>query len=148
MDIYKEELVTEYEGTGRTGYKGFGFEKFRTGEKVEPKYQAAYNLNKTLEKYPGFTKEARSEIQEEFVDFPDLHVLNLEVLASVLDFLRLIPQPTPEDFRDEVIGVYFERLIPTKPITSAEKTLIYIRLKAQFLKYIVAILNFRTSEEE
>lgn len=147
MDVYEEKIVSGYEGRVRGGAAGFGFEKYRRGEKVDPKQQAVYYLNKVLEKYPEFTKEARTEIQLEFANFPNIAVVNLEALAAVLNFLKMYPNPTPEDFKDEIILEFFERLIPDKPISSEEKGRLIIRLKAQFLKYIVAIKTFRNPEE-
>ena len=149
MDIFEEGVRTGYEpskGGYRVGYSGFEFDKYKKGQKVDPKFLAAYNLNKTLEKYPEFTKEARTEIQNEFTDFPDLAVMNLETLASVLFFLKYHPKPVPKDFSDENIVEYFSRLIPDK-ITSTEKERYIIRLKAQFLKYIRAINTYRSSLE-
>lgn len=147
MDVYEEGIRTGFEGGGgRVGFEGFGFDRFRKGEKVDPGLQAAYNLNKTLEKYPKFSKEARSEIQNEFATFPNLKSLNLEVLASVLTFLKFFPEPKPVDFEDENIIDYFSRLFPDKPLSTQEKARLIIRLKAQFLKYIVAIDTFRRGD--
>src|SRR5204863_8591038 len=101
----------------------------------------AYNLYKTLEKYPEFTKDARSRYQAEFVDFPGIESMNLEALASVLTFLKNYPRPSPENFRDEVIIEYFTRLIPTKEILPEDRKRLIIKLKALFLKYIVAIYS-------
>lgn len=149
MDLFEEGILRGFEsGVSRVGFGGFGFEKYKKGEKVEPKFQASYNLNKTLEKYPEFTKEARTEIQTEFVDFPNLHVVNLEALASVLNFLKIYPNPTPNEFKDEIIIKYFSRLFPDKDLTPEERKNLITRLKAQFLKYIVAVKNFRNSEDE
>lgn len=149
MDVYEEGIRTGFEGgAARVGFEGFGFQRFRRGEKIDPRLQAAYNLNKTLEKYPEFTKEARTEIQNEFANFPNLNVLNLEALASVLNFLKFFPEPKPEDFRDENIVEYFSRLLPDKPLPADEKARLIIRLKAQFLKYIVAVNEFRREISE
>jgi len=149
MDVYEEGIRTGFEGgAARVGFEGFGFERFRKGEKVDPGLQAAYNLSETLKKYPGITKEERTEIQNEFAPFPNLKNLNLEVLASVLTFLKFFPEPKPEDFEDDNILDYFSRLIPDKPLSSSEKARLYIRLKAQFLKYIVAVNTFRRGEED
>ena len=149
MDIFEEEVKTGFEGGAvRVGFAGFGFERFRKGEKVDPKIQASYNLNKTLEKYPNFSKESRTEIQNEFANFPNLQVLNLETLASVLNFLKFFPDPKPKDFKNEVIVVYFSRLIPDKSLPVEEMDRLILRLKAQFLKYIVAVNEFRREQEE
>lgn len=147
MDYYEEKIVSEFTGKPRTTFGGFGFDKYKLGERVDPRYQAAYNLNKTLEKYPEFTKEARMDIQNEFVNFPDIAVVNLEAIASVLNFLKLYPDPKPEHFRDEIIVEYFSRLIPDKKLTEEQRAKLIIRLKAQFLKYIVAIKVFREGDE-
>ncbi len=142
----EEEIKKDYEPF--EGGSRVGFDTGRVGRvKVSPNELAAYNLYKILEKYSEFTKEARSRIQTEFVDFPGLDSMNLEALASVLTYLKTYPQPSPESFRDEVISEYFTRLLPTKKITSEEKKRLLIKLKSLFLKYIVAIYSFRASEE-
>lgn len=143
MDVYEERVVQTYDGGGkRVAFGGLGLDKIKTGERIDPRIQAAYNLNKTLEKYPEFTKDARNRIQDEFVDFPAITTVNLELLASVLDFLRNHPEPTPQDFTDDVITEYFTRLYPDKA-TPSERSRMNIRLKAHFLRYIVAINEFR-----
>ena len=143
-----EEIRRDYEPMYEGGSR-VGFEQGRVGRmKVPPNELAAYNLYKTLEKYPEFTKEARSRFQAEFVDFPGIETMSLEVLSSVLTFLKNHPKPTPENFRDENVSEYFTRLLPTKEISSEEKSRLIIKLKSLFLKYIVAIFSFRAEREE
>lgn len=138
MEYQDEEFVETYEG-GRVGYEA-------PLKIKDPTAIASYNLYRTLEKYPDFTKEARTAIQNEFINFPDLPILHLETLASVINFLRDIPNPTPNDFKDENIMPYFTRLIPDKPTTAEEKKRLMIRLKAEFLTYIIAVKAFRSEE--
>jgi hypothetical protein len=147
MDVYEEGIRSGYEGA-RIGFGGFGIDAYKKGQKVDPSVQAAYNLNKTLEKYPEFSKDARTEIQNEFVTFPDIAFINLEALASVLNFLKIYPNPTPEQFRDNIIIEYFTRLMPDKPLSNDDRSRLILRLKAQFIKYIVAIKNFREMRDE
>ena len=143
-DEIRRDYEPMYEGGSRVG-----FEQGRVGRmKVPPNELAAYNLYKTLEKYPEFTKEARSRFQAEFVDFPGIETMSLEVLSSVLTFLKNHPKPTPENFRDENVSEYFTRLLPTKEISSEEKSRLIIKLKSLFLKYIVAIFSFRSERKE
>jgi len=143
MEIYEEKIRTDYEPI-RNAPSRLGFEKGRIGRvSVSPLELAAYKLYKVLEKYPDFTKEARSQIQEEYKNFEGLDTLNLEVFASVLTFLKY-HKPSPENFKDEVISEYFSRLTPTNA-TDKNRTL---RLKAEFLKYIVAIKEFKKDQEE
>ena len=151
MDLFEEEVRGGYdpkEGFSRIAFGGFGIEKYKRGERVDPKVQAAYNLNKTLEKYPEFTKDARMQIQAEFSKFPNIAVMNLETIAAVLNFLRFYPNPTPNEFKDDIIVEFFSRLLPDKSISSTERQNLIIRLKAEFLKYIQAILAFRSEETE
>lgn len=147
MDVYEERIVSGFAGA-RVGIGGFGIDAYKKGQKVDPKVQAVYNLNKTLEKYPEFTKDARTELQNEFLSFPDITFVNLEAFAAVLNFLKIYPNPKPEDFRDEIILEYFTRLIPDKINTPDDRLRLIIRLKAQFVKYIVAIKNFRETRDE
>ena len=144
VDEIRRDYEPMYEGGSRVG-----FEQGRVGRmKVPPNELAAYNLYKTLEKYPEFTKEARSRFQAEFVDFPGIETMSLEVLSSVLTFLKNHPKPTPENFRDENISEYFTRLFPTKEISAEERKRLVIKLKSLFLKYIVAIFSFRAERED
>lgn len=148
MDVYEEKVVQTFAGGAkRVGFKGLGLEKIRAGERIDPKVQAAYNLNKTLENY-DFTKEARSSLQNEFQDFPHITTVNLELLASVLNFLRDFQEPVPENFKDENITPFFNRLIPNKKMTTTERKRMNTRLKAQFLKYIIAVNAFREEDED
>lgn len=145
MDVYEEGVrkESEFEEKSRVG-----FEAGRVGRmKVSPSELASYNLYKTLEKYPEFTKEARSTIQNEFANFPSLETVNLEVFSSVLTFLKTYPKPSPDNFKDETIIEYFSRLLPTREISGEEKKRLIIKLKAMFLKYIVAIFSYRASFE-
>jgi hypothetical protein len=143
MEVYEEGIQKGYEArtSGRITY---GKGRF----KLSP----AYNLFKTLEEFPEFTKEARVEIQNEFEDFPDLKVLNLKVFASVLSFLRKYKKPGKNDeltinlLTDDIMMEYFSRFLPDdKKITLQEKKHLIIRLKAQFLKYIIAIVRYRSN---
>jgi hypothetical protein len=148
MDVYEEGIRKDYEPMYE-GKSRVGFEVGRVGRvKVNPSELAAYNLYKTLEKYPEFTKEARKIVQDEFVNFSGLETMNLEVFSSVLTFLKTYPKPTPENFKDEIIIEYFSRLLPTREISPEEKKRLLIKLKAMFLKYIVAIYSYRTTLEE
>jgi hypothetical protein len=147
MNYFEEGVKSGYdagEKGSRVGYE-IGFKPGPGRVKVDPSVLAAYKLNKILEKYPEITKDARNQIQSEFEGFTDLPVLNLEAFASVLTFLRDYPNPTPNEFKDEIIAQYFVRLLPVKEISSEERKRLIIRLKAQFLKYIVAIKNYRES---
>lgn len=147
MDVFEEGIRRGYE-TGRGKTNRVGFETGQIGRrKVAPSELAAYNLYKILEKYPEFTKEGRMAAQDEFSGFNDLAVMNLETVASVLTFLKIYPDPTPEEFKDEVIVKYFDRLLPTKAISAEERAKLIVRIKAVFLKYIRAIRSYRASRE-
>jgi hypothetical protein len=149
MDVYDEKIVQGFTGSSkRVAFGGLGLDKIKTGERIDPRVQAAYNLNKTLEKYPDFTKEARNQIQADYLDCPGIATVNLELLASVLNFLKDYPEPTPDDFRDSVITEYFTRLYPTKTLNSSEKNQMNIRIKAAFLRYIVAVQSFNQADNE
>ena len=135
MDVFEEGLRKGFEsGASRVGFAGFDFRK------KDPKALAAFNLNRALSDYPEFTKEARTNIQNEFYDMPNLSVMNLPVLAAVLSFLRAYPEPTPEDFQDETIVEYFKNLFPDR-LEDRERFI--IRMKAQFLKYIIAVKDYQ-----
>ena len=81
-----EQVVKDFEPFKEGGTR-VGFAKGRAGRfKVKPSELAAYNLYKTLENYPVFTKEARGQIQTYYSDMEGLENLNLETFASVLAF--------------------------------------------------------------
>ena len=146
MEFFEEGVRKEFEprkGGGRVGRTGFESLKY----KKDPKFLAAYNLNKALEKYPNFTSEARSILQNEFIELPDLAVMNLDLLAAALDFLRKNPSPKPEDFSDKKLENYFVNFLSEK-MNSEEIENYKIRFKSYFLKYVVTVQQYRTRGEE
>lgn len=148
MDVFKEGLVNTYEPIKEIGSR-VGFERGRIGRvKVSPSELAAYNLYKVLEKYPQYTKESRGQIQNYYKDFEGLETMNLEIFASVLSFLKRYPEPTAESFKDENILEFFNSPINFIPEDATDKKRIIIRLKAEFLKYIVAISTYKQEKEE
>jgi|SRR5579883_1091450 len=145
MDIFEETVRKEYEPIKESGATRVGFAKgFRGRQKVDPVILAAYKLGETLKKYPEFSKAERGNLQNEFEGFADLPVVNLETFASVLAFLKDYPNLTLMQFEDNIIVQYFGRLLPTKDISIEERKQLIIRLKAEFLKYIVAINTYRS----
>ena len=111
---------------------------------ITPNEMAAWKLNQALEKYPNFTKEAREDAQNEFVDMPGLRTMNMKLFATTLDFLKSINnQPTPDSFRDDVIIPHMSQLVNVEKINQEETRRLIIRFKAQMLMYIRAIQIFR-----
>ena len=143
MEFFEETIQTGFEPSG---IKRVGFAD-GPRRKLTPNEIAGNRLLKTLEKYPDFTQDARIDIYNEFIDFPDLPVINLETFVAVLAFLKRYPQPVKKNFSDKNILPYFSRLMPTKKISSEEKERIILRLKAEFIKYVIAIGNYRREEE-
>lgn len=139
MEFFEEKVQVGFERT-REGVTrvGFGARPRFTAEEI-----AGLRLFKALEKYPEFTQAARSELQAEFIDFDDLPNLSMDTFSAVLAFLKLHPSPVPEDFKDDNILPYFGRLIPDKEMTEEERELLIVRLKAEFVKYITAINQYR-----
>ena len=118
-----------------------------TRRHMTPNELAAWKLNQALEKYPEFTKEARENTQNEFVDMPDLRTMNMKLLAATINFLRSINnQPTPASFTDEIIIPHMNQLLPTDTTDQEEIRRLIIRFKAQILMYIRAIQIFREEE--
>jgi hypothetical protein len=118
-----------------------------TRRRMTPNKLAAWKLNQALENYPNFTEDARQNLQNEFVDMPQLRTMNMKVLAATLSFLQAVNnQPTPNAFRDEIILPHINILLPTTEISPDEKRRLIIRFKAQILIYIQAIEIFRTPE--
>lgn len=138
MDLFEETVRKEYEPIREKGRLGI-----TKGNKLDPYVLAKHRLGESLKKYQDFSKADRKNLQDEFSGFVDLPVLNLETFAAVLSFLKDFPSPTPDNFVDDIISPYFTRLLPTKNISPQEKKELFIRLKAQFLKYIVAIYTYR-----
>ena len=111
---------------------------------MTPNELAAWKLNQALEKYPNFTKEARENAQNEFVDMPGLRTMNMKLFAATLNFLQSINnQPTPTSFTDEVIIPHMSQLINIEKINQEDTRRLIIRFKAQILMYIRAIQLFR-----
>ena len=145
MDVFEEGISKSYEPIKDIGSRA-GFERGRVGRvKVSPSELAAYNLYKVLEKYPEYTKEARGQIQNYYKDFDGLETMNLPIFASVLSFLKRYPNPSPDSFKDENIMEFFINFIPED---AQDKKRLVTRLKAQFLKYIVAIKTYQSEKEE
>ena len=142
MDIFEEGVRREYEprkGGGRVARTSFENLKY----KKDPKFLAAYNLNKALERFPAFTSDARSLLQNEFTELPDLPTTNLNLLASVLDFLRKYPNPKPKHFTYEILKPYFFEFLIEK-MSKDEREQYFIRFKAYFLKYLVIVNQYRS----
>ena len=115
-----------------------------TRRHMTPNELAAWKLNQALEKYPEFTRDARENAQNEFVDMPGLRTMNMKLFATTLDFLKSINnQPTPDSFRDDVIIPHMSQLVNVEKINQEETRRLIIRFKAQMLMYIRAIQIFR-----
>ena len=140
MEYEEETIVRGFERTrGDAGLRvGFGRAKKRfTSEEL-----ASYNLYKALKNYPQFNKEARQNYQNKYVNMPDLEYMNMDVLAAVIAFMNKNTL-TKSSFQDKNIVPYFKLLYPiNKKLSKEETNILNIKLKAQFLKYIRAILNF------
>jgi len=145
MNVYEEKIVKDYEPIKEIGSR-LGFERGRIGRfKINPSELAAYNLYKILEKFPEYTKEGRSQVQNFYKSFEGLENLNLKLFASVLSFLRKYSKPTPENFKDEIILEYISPLLPSK---ESDRKRLIVRFKADFLRYIIAIINYQNEKEE
>ena len=140
----KDQLATHGRGqTEMVGVEG-GIHKKITRRFMTPAELASYKLNQALEKYPEFTKEARENVQNEFVEMPGLRTMNMKVLAATLSFLRSVNnQPTPAHFTDAYIIPYMAQLLNTDKLDPEELKRLIIRYKAQMLMYIEAIRIFR-----
>ena len=111
---------------------------------MSPNELAAWKLNQSLEKYPEFTKEARENLQNEFVEMEGLRTMNMKLLAATLSFLNSVQnRPTPASFTDENIIPHLNQLLPTNKVEPDELRRLIIRYKAQILMYIRAIQLFR-----
>jgi len=114
---------------------------------MTPNELAAWKLNQALEKYPEFTKEARENVQNEFVYMPGLRTMNMKLMAATISFLRAIKNnPTPQTFKDEIIVPHMNQLLPVNIVDQDEKRRLIIRFKAQILMYIRAIQIFRNQD--
>ena len=141
------EETIQFEPERRKGDQPARFGRGRPRGPMTPNEQAALNLSKALEDYPEFTKEAREMYKEEFTDMPSLRTMNMKVMAATLSFLRGIDdQATPDNFKDDVIVPYLEKLLPpvsSDPEKEMERQRLIIRYKAQLLMYIIAINDYR-----
>lgn len=148
MDLFEEKIVRGYEPTKNIGSR-VGFERGQIGRaKVNPSELAAYKLYKVLELFPEFTKESRFQIQNYYKDLEGLENLNLKLFATAILFLRKNPEPNAENFKDENIMEYISNFLPTRDISPLEKKRLIVRLKADFLRYLVFINAHTNSKEE
>ena len=112
---------------------------------MTPNEMAAWKLNQALTSHGNFTAEARQQAQNEFVEMPVLRTMNMKVLAATLSFLQDVIDPTPANFRDEVILPYIEGLLPTN-LKPQDRQRLIIRFKAQILTYVKAIRLYREDQ--
>lgn len=108
---------------------------------LPPNELAAWKLNQALEKHPIFTKEARENIQNRFVDMEGLRTMNMKVLAATLAFMRSVGNITPDKFKDDIIMPNLIPLLPTTEMAPEDYKRLIIRFKAQVLIYYRAIVN-------
>ena len=112
---------------------------------MTPNEMAAWKLNQALTHHGNFTAEARQQAQNEFVEMPVLRTMNMKVLAATLSFLQDVIEPTPANFRDEVILPYIDGLLPTN-LKAQDRQRLIIRFKAQILIYVKAIRLYREDQ--
>ena len=89
----------EYQKGGQRGRYSHGVSKMAGLEHIHkhmtrvqktPNEIAAWKLNQALEKYPIFTEESRQQLQNEFVNMPNLKTINVKTFAAALAFLSSI----------------------------------------------------------
>lgn len=130
---------------GRGGGKMTGTPGGKRRPLMTSKEIAALKLNQALMAYGNFTAAARQQAQDEFVSMEVLPTMNMKVLAATLSFLYDVREPTPANFRDEVILPYIEGLLPAN-LKAQDRQRLIIRFKAQILTYIRAIQLHREDE--
>lgn len=145
MELDAERLMVEPER--RKGDQGprFGTDLGRGGF-MTPSQAAAWNLYKSLKNYSNIADTERQSYQSEFMNMPNLKSMNMETLAAVLSFLK-DHEPSVENFKNDVIVQYMHRLIK-EPVSDEERAKLIIMFKAQFLRYIRAIINYREEDVE
>lgn len=133
-------------GRGDGGNIGIPGAKIIRRQKT-PNELASWKLNQSLQKYPTFTQDARQEYQDEFLNMPNLRNMNMKVLAATLSFLQSNPNPTPETFKDSNILPHINLLISTKTMDENEKKRLIVRYKDMILIYVIAVDNYRKSQQ-
>lgn len=135
-------------GRGPSQMVGIGNNKGKGARRqLTPREQAAWKLNQALEKYPVFTEEARQDLQNEFVEMPNLRTMNMKVMAATLAFLVSINNnPTPNSFQDAVIMPHLDTLLPTKNLDPDVRRRLIVRFKAEMFIYVRAITIFRNKD--
>ena len=130
-------------GLGIAGAVG---ETRKLGRKaMSPEQLAAWKLYQELENFPVFTKQARQGLLEELTNLPNLRSMNMKALAATLSFLQTVKSPTVNSYKDRIILPHIEKVLPLKQMSSEERTRLIVRYKAQILRYVKAIQNYRSN---
>lgn len=144
MDLEDEIVVMSGERPGEGGVR-YGYEMI--GDRMTPKEYAGFTLYKTLKKYPEITDGRARNLQNEYINFPDIEMLHMETFAAALVYSKDMKDQTEvtvESFKDKNMKPYLERLIPiNKKYTSKEMKKIRADIKGQILKYVIGIFNYR-----
>lgn len=128
------------------GSSKFRYARISENKIMTPQENAAWNLNLELgSNFPIFSEDARQQLQDEFFELPGLKTMNMTALATTLAFLRDHPIETlsQEDFKDKIILPYIEKVLPSSLSRGPEKRRAVIRYKAQILRYVRIINQFR-----
>lgn len=116
-------------------------------------------LTDALEPY-NITDTLKKEIISEALLIDTITTMSMLTFAAVVMYLRDHPQPDPEDFTDETLDPYLDRLMqdfvspktvqgrpaPQKP-SEREQTEVRYRYKQTMLRYILKILAFRAGTQ-
>lgn len=139
---------------GETDTTGQGARRQKT-----PLQRSREELSKALEAY-NISDVLRREIISEAVRLDTVTTMNMITLAAVMVYLRDFPEPAPEDFTDEILAPYLDRLmqdflVPAKtttretttPPTPREQVEVRYRYKQTMLRYILKVLALRTGNQ-
>lgn len=114
-----------------------------------PLETSLYNINKALETYfPAFNEEERQDIQNQYSQMTVIKTMNPKAFAATVAFITNNPidRLSADKFKDENILQYINPVLSTK-IKEDDLQKIRTRYKAQILRYIRAILNYRKEYE-
>jgi hypothetical protein len=135
---------------------------------VEPQIQGGRRQKTSLQRARGELIEALNEYQNasdvlkrevvgEATRLDTIINMHMPTLAAVMMYLRDYPAPDPEDFTDEILEPYLDRLMQnyisppkatteTKRPTRQEQREVRHQYKQTMLRYILKVLKLRQDE--
>lgn len=100
-----------------------------------PVDRALINLKKALSQHHEI--QDVKFLVEKYSRMPNIYSINPKLFALTLAFMVKYPNPSPEEFKDQVILPYIDRLISDK-----QNQELILKYKESILRYVILINDF------